>query len=155
MGRKTITIKASTIITIMLIALLGLVGINQYLIYSISTTGRIVAQVKQTGEIQSGIQSGTGVQSDIVQRIYEEVVPKEGTKTEYGLVFSNQGLQALVNYQQSIELNGNEQQRYIRLGTSQDTACEYCCGIGERGSLREDGNIACGCSHNIALAISK
>lgn len=148
MTEYTITISKNTLIMIMLLFLIGLVGLNQYLILSINSviktliTGRAI--ISQEGTVS---QEG----SDLVQQIYNEVVPKEGSPTDYGLTFSEQGLQTLVDYQ-LISLTGEDQQRYIKIGSSPDTACEYCCGIGERGALRDDGNIACGCAHNIALA---
>jgi hypothetical protein len=158
MAEMVISIKRSTLIALMLVILLVFIGINQYLIFSInsalskgvSISGRIVEKTPQiTTQTEP---TGEQASSDIVQQIYDEVVPKEGAQTDYGITFSNEGLQTLVGHQRSISLSGEDQQRYIKIGTSPDTACEYCCGIGERGALRDDGNIACGCAHNIALA---
>jgi len=141
-----ITINRDLLVVIMLVFLVVLVGINQYLIFSITgaitrapITGRIVEEVQPTGI--------TG----IAQQIYEEVVPNEGEQTGYGIAFSTDGMNTLVNYYRSIELTGNEQERFINIGTKPDTSCEYCCGIGEGAAITEDGRAKCGCAHHLAL----
>ena len=42
-------------------------------------------------------------------------------------------------------------QRYLKLAAApRGISCEFCCGVGPQG-ITSDGNLRCGCSHNIAL----
>lgn len=133
----------SDIIGVLLVVLLI---VTIYNTIQIQNLGSLEIEVPITGEAIQG-----RIPSEINQ-IAEEVLVKEGEVTEYGLTFSTNGLNTLVDYANSISLTGDDQQRYISIGTQPNTACEYCCGIGNRGALRNDGRIACGCAHNIAFA---
>lgn len=42
-------------------------------------------------------------------------------------------------------------QRYLRLAAApRGISCEFCCGVGPQG-VDKEGNLRCGCSHNLAL----
>lgn len=138
-----ITIGNDLLVAIMLVFLTVLVGINQYLVFSINSA---MARVPVTGRAAAPEET-----TDIVQQIYEEVVPNEGERTEYGITFSADGMNVLVDYYRSIELTGSERERFINIGTQPDTSCEYCCGIGDGPAITEDGRAKCGCAHHLAL----
>lgn len=119
----------------------------------------IIFQAYQITTLKSQISKGNIITGSTLEKtpatqleeIKKEVLTEEGSATGYGLTFSNNGIKTLVGYASSIELSGDEQTRYVSIGNQPDTACEYCCGIGERGALTQDGRIACGCEHNIAI----
>jgi len=58
---------------------------------------------------------------------------------------------AMAQYDRSIQLTGDDLDRYInalyRIGNG--ISCEYCCGA--RSIIREDGSAACGCAHSYAM----
>lgn len=136
--KVTIKITKNSIAVILLIFSLIALGVNQYLLFLLSSK-----LAGETWEMQT--------QANIVQQIYDKI-PKDGEQTEYGLVFSTSGLETLVDFYTTLELTSEEWDRFIDIGTSSDTACEYCCGMEERGSVDKDGNVLCGCAHNVALA---
>lgn len=150
--KKVVKVKidSQALIIGLLIVVITVLTVNQFFISNITATltkGFVIGEVRQT-------EQGTGSAS--IQTIMDEVVPK-GTP-EYGgmaqVSFDNvdSSLQTLVGYHMSIQLDGEDLQRYIKIGTTRETACEFCCGIGERGFANSDGNILCGCSHNIAFS---
>ncbi|MEW6035179.1 MAG: hypothetical protein AB1529_01070 [Candidatus Micrarchaeota archaeon] len=53
----------------------------------------------------------------------------------------------LAIYDQQIDLQGADLQRYVKIGTS--IACEYCCGA--KTLVFATGAPACGCSHSYAM----
>jgi len=48
-----------------------------------------------------------------------------------------------------IQLNEEEMQRYIAIGTEPYVTCEFCCGV--KTLVRKDGSPTCGCAHSIAM----
>lgn len=48
-----------------------------------------------------------------------------------------------------IQLNPDEMERYITIGTEPLITCEFCCGV--KTLVREDGSPTCGCAHSIAM----
>lgn len=94
----------------------------------------------------------TGSLSGFLAQITPKGTPDYGQKAEVSYDKVEESLDALVNYDKSITLTGADKNRYIKIGTSKETACEYCCGIGDEGFATEEGEIACGCSHNYALS---
>lgn len=120
--------------------------------------GIIVFQFFLVSSLMSGIGTGsvTGATTNSdVNALIAEIMPS-GTPdygNEAGVSYDSveQSLQTLIGYQQSISLTGSDQDRFIEIATTPDTACEYCCGIGNAGFGTSDGSIACGCGHNIAF----
>ena len=88
--------------------------------------------------------------------LYTEIAPKGtpdyGNKAGVSYDQVEESLNALVGYDKGITLAGAGEKRYIKIGTSKETACEFCCGIGEAGFGTAEGEIACGCGHNIAFS---
>lgn len=48
-----------------------------------------------------------------------------------------------------IELNEEEMERYVAVGTEPTVTCEFCCGV--KTLVRKDGSPTCGCAHSIAM----
>ncbi|MCF6276560.1 MAG: hypothetical protein L3J07_01780 [Candidatus Magasanikbacteria bacterium] len=48
-----------------------------------------------------------------------------------------------------IELNKEEMERYVKIGTEPYITCEFCCGV--KTLVRKDGSPTCGCAHSIAM----
>lgn len=90
--------------------------------------------------------------SSFLSEITPKGTPDYGQKAGVSYDKVEESLETLVSYDKSITLTGVDKERYVKIGTSKDTACEYCCGIGEAGFATEGGEIACGCSHNIAFS---
>jgi len=97
-----------------------------------------------------------GRTENVLPKILEEVMPVgvpvygEAAKVNYDEVEKSLGI--LREHHRDILLNGEEMQRYIKIATTANTACEYCCGIGNAGFGTGEGKIACECSHNVALS---
>lgn len=147
---------------------LVLAGLNLY--YTVNM-GRVMhahsAQLSQVGNSQmasaapAGSTSGGSraglTQKQAIEQVASEVIPT-GTPELYGEALGisydkpTDGLDVLVGLHNSIQLEGADQQKYIEIATAQDTACEYCCGIGDNGFGTGDGRLACGCAHNIAFS---
>lgn len=131
------------LLSVLVVISLGLSGFSLYQVYQFGQgKSKITGKIVQSGS-QGNLQSK-------VQQIKEEVLPKEGSSTGYGVKFSTSGMNQMVGWYQDIQLSGDEKNRYIELGTKDNTACEYCCGATK--ALRSDGQSACGCKHNYALA---
>lgn len=152
-----VTIGYHTLITVLLVVLVVLAGLNQYFLFTISSeitkgvpTGRAV-----TGQTTEETSQQTGG-SDVVNQVLAEITPTgtpdygDDAGVSYDEVVA--GLNTLSGYHRSISLDGDDLERYKKIATTQDTACRYCCGIGTAGFGRSDGNIACGCSHNVAFS---
>jgi len=148
MEATEISISKNVIVVVMLVFLIGLIGINQYLISSINSA---VGKSPLTGRAVTPQEGTTSEGDNVVQQIYDEVVPKEGSDTGYGITFSTNGMNTLVGYYRSIELTGNGQEKFIAVGTQPNTGCEYCCGIGNGEAITSDGRTRCGCDHHLAL----
>lgn len=88
--------------------------------------------------------------------LFAEITPKGtpdyGEKTGVSYDKVEESLSTLVKYDEEITLSGANKERYVKIGTTKETACEFCCGIGEAGFATKEGEIACGCSHNIAFS---
>ncbi len=81
-------------------------------------------------------------------------VPEYGLELNVNYDQAAQAVDILARLEQSIglqNLTGEEKARYIKIGTTQGTACEFCCGL-KTSFAREDGQRACGCGHNIAFS---
>lgn len=142
-------------------ALLGaLLLITVFQSYQISSLASEIQGIEVTGKVttSSGGDTGsTGSSSSgtpTLQQVLEEITPT-GTPDygeEAGVSYEEveSSLKTLMGYHREIELSGDHKDRYIGIATSENTACEFCCGIGNAGFGRSDGSIACGCSHNLA-----
>lgn len=105
------------------------------------------------GRISIGLTGRASLSADqVLAEITPKGIPDYGL--EAGISYDNveTSLITLVGYDQSIQLNLEQQKRYMTIAITLDTACEYCCGIGNKGFGTADGRIACGCSHNIAFS---
>jgi len=60
---------------------------------------------------------------------------------------ANKAIRLLGNIDRSINLEGEDLDRYIRIASQ--TACEYCCGA--KSLIFSDGQAACGCAHSYAM----
>ncbi len=61
------------------------------------------------------------------------------------------GLDKLVPLEKAVQLEGEEQARYINLVSNPyGISCEFCCGVGPAGASK-DGRSKCGCKHNPAV----
>lgn len=113
-------------------------------------------EVSGSGAVTRTTTSGGPGESTTVQDILKEITPTGtpdyGKKAGVSYDKVEAGLSTLMGYHQTISLSGNEQNRYVGIATTSDTACEFCCGIGQAGFGRSDGRIACGCSHNVAFS---
>lgn len=117
-----------------------------------STENNAYSQIENTNV---GIKS-TENKTITLQQIIKEIIPT-GTPSygkEAGVSYDKveESLVTLIKYHNTILLSDNEKQRYISIATTPETACEFCCGIGERGFGTNEGELACGCSHNIAIS---
>lgn len=106
-------------------------------------------ETKETKETEERQVASLG---DFLAQITPKGTPDYGRVAGISYDKVEESLDTLVNYDQSIILTGVDKERYIKIGTSKETACEYCCGIGDEGFATEGGEIACGCSHNIAFS---
>jgi len=111
----------------------------------------VVFQQYQITRMSGGVTGKTISAEQILAEIMPTGTPDYGA--EAGVSYDNVegSLRILTGYHSSISLNGNDEQRYIDIATTPDTACEYCCGIGNAGFGTSTGKIACGCSHNVAF----
>lgn len=60
---------------------------------------------------------------------------------------ADQTIYRLAAFDQQITLEGNDLERYIRIGLS--ISCEYCCGA--ESIIFSNGEPACGCAHSYAM----
>ncbi len=142
------------IIISVLVLLVAVTIVNGFLIFSISaekeatpTTGLVTGKTVSQG-------APTAASGDVA-KVAAEVLPKG--KPAYGdaagVSFDNveESLKTLANYHRGITLSGADQQRYIKISTTDGTACEFCCGLlGSFGT--PSGQLACECEHNIAFS---
>lgn len=140
-------------IALLVIAILVLV-LNQFLIGSI--TAAAVSGVAAGGANAISAGANAAPSAADAQKFAAEFIPR-GTPA-YGqaasLSFDNVdgSLQNLLYYHQSIQFSDGETARYIRIGTTRNTACEFCCGVGDAGFIDSAGQLTCGCAHNIAFS---
>ena len=130
-----------TIIAILMLLIL-ITAVNSFIIFSISSEKTATEQAI-TGQVV-----GNANAADIVPK----GTPDYGAMA--GVSFDNveSSLNKLAQYHNSIKLEGNDMQRYIKIATTKGTACEFCCGIGEGGFGTSNGQLACACEHNIAFS---
>lgn len=144
-----------------LLALLVVVqGYNQYQIAMLSSTpalnGRLEAELADAQQAKPA--EGVSPSAELEQT--SSVIPT-GVPAIYGseLGISYDDISAsdpqladatiskLAAYDMSIDLSGDELERYIAIGTS--ISCEYCCGA--QSIIFENGQAACGCAHSYAM----
>ncbi len=95
--------------------------------------------------------SGSTMQA-ILKEITPTGTPDYGQKAGVSYDKVEQSLSVLRSYDKSVSLDANQQKRYVKIGTTPLTACEFCCGVGERGFANSSGKLACGCAHNVAFS---
>lgn len=129
------------------ILLIGLIALSLFNTLQISElrSGQGTSQV--SGAATSATSAG-----QVLAEITPTGIPSYGLDAKVSFDSVEPSLITLMNYHSSISLEGNDLQRYIKIGNTEDTACEYCCGIGNAGFASPDGSIACGCSHNLAAS---
>ena len=79
--------------------------------------------------------------------------PKYGKKLNVSYDQAGKAVDTLAELEGKIgfeNLSKKQKARYVKIGTTQGTACEYCCGLKTFG--KKDGQRACGCKHNIAFS---
>lgn len=144
MMKKKNKLPLPCVVIALLSVLLVITIIQSYQIFTLSS------EIKNIKTFEAISEDNT------LQQIIEEITP-QGTPdygAKAGVSYNNveAGLSTLAAYHQSISLSGNELERYITIATTNETACEFCCSIGEGGFGTTNGNIACGCLHNIAFS---
>ncbi len=113
--------------------------------------GATVANTVETGNsVQT--QNSSGSMQEVLKEITPTGTPDYGKKAGISYDKVEQSLSVLRGFDQSITLSASQQKRYVKVGTSPLTACEFCCGIKEGGFAKASGQTACGCSHNIAFS---
>lgn len=92
------------------------------------------------------------------KRIKESIIPSGapgyGSQLEVSYNQADQAVEVLASLEQKIgkeSLTSKEKERYVEIGTTEGTACEFCCGLDE-GFARSNGQRACGCAHNRAFS---
>lgn len=97
-------------------------------------------------------QNSSGSMQEILKEITPTGTPDYGQKAGVSYDKIEQSLSVLRSYDKSVTLNASQQKRYVKVGTTPLTACEFCCGIGEKGFANSSGKLACGCAHNVAFS---
>jgi len=91
-----------------------------------------------------------------IEKIKQGLMPSGNAPyaQEFSLSYDQveRSLQTLVAFHKQISLNSKEKERYIKIGTTPHTACEFCCGVGSRGFASSSGRLNCECAHNIAFS---
>lgn len=111
---------------------------------------------EKTGLTESEIESASSYLK--FKKIKESVMPSGSPDygSELGVSYdqAGQAVDTLASLEQKIgkkSLSSEEKKRYVEIGTTEGTACEFCCGLKE-GFARNNGQRACGCAHNIAFS---
>lgn len=71
---------------------------------------------------------------------YDDISPNDPRKADASI-------NVLGNLDNSIELSGDDLQRYIKIASK--ISCEYCCGA--ESIIFSNGQAACGCAHSYAM----
>ncbi len=152
----SITFDGTSLLVLMLAVLAVLVGIDQYMLFSI---GSGTGNVPVTGNAVAATSGAMGV--DGSGAVPEAAASQgsgpgvaQGTLLPYGVTFDQAGYDKLIGYDNSINKNtmtGEQWQRYIKIGTGDRTGCGACCGIGNGPAIDASGNSRCGCGHIHAL----
>jgi hypothetical protein len=117
------TVSSLSVVSLMLVFLVALIGINQYLLFSISSS------TSRASPITGGVAQ--------VQQPSSTSIPSG--ETNYGVVFSQQGYDQLIGYQKSITLTSDQQSKYQQLIMQ---IPHECC----NGAIGQ-----CECGHAVAL----
>ncbi len=114
----------------------------------------LVAIVIFQSLLLTGVIGGKGTTdiNKLIREITPTGTPDYGSATGVSYDRIESSLPIMAGWHSSISLDGADLDRYIKVATSENTACEYCCGIGNRGFGTSEGQIACGCSHNVAFS---
>lgn len=137
-----------------LVLLVFVTAVNSFLIFSISS-GKTATPVTGAVTGKTVQQNTQPAASGDVAKIAAEILPKG--KPPYGdaagVSFDNveASMNKLATYHRGMTLSGKDQERYIKVSTTDGTACEFCCGaVGSFGT--SSGQLACECEHNIAFS---
>lgn len=122
---------------------------------------------EDTSDLKQSLKNKTDLDDSEVQsalsylkfkRIKESVMPSGSPDYAQRLGVSYNQADQAVNTLASLErevrkedLSSEEERYYIEIGTTEGTACEYCCGVKE-GFARSNGQRSCGCAHNKAFS---
>lgn len=141
--------KPNIAIYILIFIAVGLMFFNEYLISTISisptgssVTGSTIASTVDV--IPKGIPPIYGEELGIN---FDDVSPSNPSKADATI-------DVLAQYDRSIDLTGDELQRYINIASQ--ISCEYCCGApsiiftSDTGQYKA-GDAACGCAHSYAM----
>ncbi|HLD49130.1 MAG TPA: hypothetical protein VJB11_02100 [archaeon] len=112
----------------LIVILVVLLGINQMLIANASKITIITGQVT------------AGATNQATQQIQQ---PFLGTQTEYGVAFTQEGYNQLLNDEKTIKLDSEQLKSYVGL----DVLLPQCCAF---QFLQASGN--CECGHHLALS---
>ncbi len=110
-----------------------------------ASSGAVVADSAKT-------QNSSGSMQEILKEITPTGTPDYGQKAGVSYDNPTQSLSVLRAYDKSVILDASQKKRYIKVGTTPLTACEFCCGVGEKGFANAGGSLACGCAHNVAFS---
>ncbi len=141
-----------------LVLLVALTALTQ--IYNLSLENSISSDLISNVVLSSNADSANTVTANLSNSNTQEkktlslsdIIPSgvpEIYGTELGISYDEPvaGLAVLKKLDTAISLEGNLQERYIKVGTS--ISCEFCCGA--KSITFSDGRAACGCAHSYAM----
>jgi hypothetical protein len=127
------------LVALMLVIALGIGAYNSFQISKIGSgaavTGAAVAD--STDVIPTGVPKIYGSELGVS---FDDVTPYDRAKADATIG-------VLANLDRTIELDGDNLERYISIGTQ--ISCEYCCGA--KAIIFDNGKAACGCAHSYAM----
>jgi biopolymer transport protein ExbD len=138
-------IKVNEVLVLVTVFLVVLTALNIFQSYQMISLNAKLSKVSTS-------KSGGVSAAEVLKEITPTGTPNYGEEAGVSYDKVEAGLNTLMGYHESISLSGDDQQRYIKIATTKDTACEFCSGIGNNGFGTSDGRIACGCSHNLAFS---
>ena len=148
----------SKLIIGLLIAAVFIIAFNSY---QISALGNLKSNIVANPSAVTGAAVQAQQPSyDIIEEIIPTGIPSIYGR-ELGVSFddispndparANAAINLLAELDQSINLNANDNERYINVlyKLENGISCEYCCGA--RAIIFADGKPACGCAHSYAM----
>ncbi|MBI4895041.1 MAG: hypothetical protein HY831_00975 [Candidatus Aenigmarchaeota archaeon] len=161
-------IYKNNIVLISLIVLITLIFVNQFILMtsfataSISNVNSVSLSDADLYKAKGTIQSiallypvrEIKIDSDAIKMMIPKGTPDYGEKM--GVSFDDSKsldkmAKAYSAIKAELQKDPEKWKRYLNLATKPvGISCEFCCGVGPIG-ITSNGDIACGCSHNVAL----
>lgn len=136
--------NVKTIVWLSAVTLL-LMTFNSYQMYGMLTGADVVAASTITrGVVSEIIPTGVPSWGESVGFSYDDIDPYDKAKADAAI-------RKLAVFDQTLELAGDNLQRYIKIlyNDNGGISCEYCCGV--RSIIAVNGQAACGCAHSFAM----